>query len=50
MGIGVGLALPWGRLTGRRPREGSPGVGLLLAVFGLIAIVSGLQGLFTPDN
>lgn len=65
--IGVGVALLWDRLTGRRPLRpadrasgtGAPagavqtasatGVGLLLAVFGIIAIVVGIQGLFTPD-
>jgi len=49
--IGVGVALLWDRLTGRgRPAEdGPPGPALLLAIFGLIAVVVGLQGLFTPD-
>ncbi|WP_234359723.1 MULTISPECIES: hypothetical protein [unclassified Plantactinospora] len=55
VGIGVGLALLWDRLTGRQaPRTGADGaatgVGLLLAVFGLIAIIVGIQGLFTPDG
>ncbi|MFB9237868.1 hypothetical protein ACFFWC_20280 [Plantactinospora siamensis] len=75
VGVGVGLALLWRRLTGRAEphagrserraglpehvglpgaraeRPGGPtGVGLLLAVFGLIAIVVGIQGLFTPDG
>ncbi|WP_305785404.1 hypothetical protein [Symbioplanes lichenis] len=54
VGIGVGLALLWDRLTGRggRPsRESGPsGVGLLLAIFGLLAIIVGIQGLFTPDG
>lgn len=58
VGIGVGLALLWDRLTGRtvpradaaRGRDGATGLGLLLAVFGVIAIVVGLQGLFTPDG
>jgi hypothetical protein len=56
VGIGVGVALLWDRLTGRHtPRDaGGPGAvagaGLLLAVFGIIAIVVGLQGLFTPDT
>lgn len=50
VGIGVGLALLWDRLTGRRgPREGS-GAGLLLAIFGIIAVLAGIQGLFTPDG
>ncbi|MDG4787369.1 hypothetical protein O7626_15750 [Micromonospora sp. WMMD1102] len=55
VGIAVGLALLWDRLTGRpaaRTDEGTTatGVGLLLAIFGIIAIVVGLQGLFTPDG
>ncbi len=55
VGIAVGLALLWDRLTGRRPpgagagRDGT-GAALLLAAFGLIAIVVGIQGLFTPDG
>ncbi|WFE42619.1 hypothetical protein [Micromonospora sp. WMMD998] len=55
VGIGVGLALLWSRLTGRQePRTeqpgGATGVRLLLAIFGLIAIVVGIQGLFTSDG
>ncbi|MEW2441244.1 hypothetical protein [Micromonospora marina] len=55
VGIGVGLALLWSRLTGRAAPQAEPpkettGVRLLLAVFGLIAIVVGVQGLFTPDG
>lgn len=54
VGIGVGVALMWERLTGRNaPRDdgraAAAGPGLLLAVFGIIAIVVGIQGLFTPD-
>ncbi|MFG2043221.1 hypothetical protein [Dactylosporangium sp. NPDC048998] len=54
VGIGVGVALLWERLTGRqRPApsgtEAPTGAALLLAVFGIIAILVGLQGLFTPD-
>ncbi|MFY1670930.1 hypothetical protein ACN27G_13320 [Plantactinospora sp. WMMB334] len=55
VGIGVGLALLWDRLTGRpapRPEAvqgAATGLGLLLAIFGIIAIVVGIQGLFTPD-
>jgi hypothetical protein len=54
VGIGVGLALLWDRLTGRpAPRVGdrgsATGTGLLLAIFGIIAIIVGLQGLFTPN-
>lgn len=48
--IGVGLALLWDRLTSRpAPSTGTSGRGLLLAIFGIIAILVGLQGLFTPD-
>ena len=55
VGLGVGVALLWDRLTGRRhPREegrdAATGVALLLAILGLIAIVVGIQGLFTPDG
>ena len=51
VGILVGLALLWDRLRGReRPEPAAPaGWGLLLGIFGLIAIVVGLQGLFTSD-
>jgi hypothetical protein len=44
VGIAVGLALLRDRLT-RRPSVPD----LLLAVLGLIAIVVGIQGLFTPN-
>ncbi|SBT52501.1 hypothetical protein [Micromonospora auratinigra] len=55
VGILVGLALLWDRLTGRpAPRDqgsdGATGLRLLLAIFGVIAIVVGIQGLFTPDG
>jgi hypothetical protein len=55
VGIGVGVVLLWNRLTGRPdPRGGHQvdptGTALLLAVFGLIAIVVGVQGLLTPDG
>jgi hypothetical protein len=65
VGIGVGVALLWDRLTGRRAPASTPagtpapasapvtdgptGRALLLAIFGVIAIIVGLQGLFTPD-
>ncbi len=53
IGLGVGVALLWDRLTGRGaprdPDRGTTGVALLLAIFGLIAIVVGIQGLFTSD-
>jgi hypothetical protein len=61
VGIGVGIALLWDRLTGRqRPTQerrtsqgagvAASGLALVLAIFGLIAIVVGVQGLFTPDG
>lgn len=56
VGIGVGIALLWDRLTGRQsPKDGGPvgaatGIALLLAIFGIIAIVVGIQGLLTPDG
>ena len=56
VGIAVGLALLWDRLTGRAARTDAErrdgvatGASLLLAIFGIIAIVVGIQGLFTPD-
>ncbi|WP_433206418.1 hypothetical protein ACQP00_39505 [Dactylosporangium sp. CS-047395] len=55
VGIAVGLALLWDRLTGRpspvpQPNaDGTTGVALMLAIFGVIAILVGLDGLITPD-
>lgn len=52
VGILVGLALLWDRIRGReraRPDSGLRGAALLLSIFGIIAIVVGIQGLFTPD-
>ena len=56
VGTAVGVILLWDRLTGRRPlaadRPGTDvasGRVLLLSVFGVIAIVVGLQGLVTPN-
>ena len=60
VGIAVGVLLLWDRLrAGRAPSEGmanrdlpasgSQGSGLVLAVFGIIAMIVGLQGIFTPD-
>ncbi|GGR12792.1 hypothetical protein GCM10010168_33190 [Actinoplanes ianthinogenes] len=54
VGLAVGLLLTWEKFTGRRVL-GSPGAGepagwaLAIAVFGVIAIVVGVQGLFTPN-
>ncbi|HLL65228.1 MAG TPA: hypothetical protein VK453_05720 [Micromonosporaceae bacterium] len=55
VGIGVGIALLWDRLTGRQRPPGddqsaATGLALVLAIFGLIAIIVGIQGLFTPDG
>ncbi|MBU1345522.1 MAG: hypothetical protein KKA16_01060 [Alphaproteobacteria bacterium] len=50
----TGVLLLWDRLnlrgrTGRDlPASGSAGSGLILAIFGVIAIIVGFQGLFTP--
>ena len=55
VGIAVGVLLLWdrlraGRLAGRDlPASGAQGAGLVLAVFGIIAMIVGLQGIFTPD-
>lgn len=53
VGICVGLLLAWERLTGRRPfgAQAAPsasGVGLIVCIFGIIAILVGLEGLVTP--
>jgi len=52
VGIAVGLALLWDRIRGRErsePATSLRGWGLLLSIFGIIAVVVGIQGLFTPD-
>lgn len=55
VGIAVGVLLLWDRLRAGRlahrdlPASGSQGAGLVLAVFGVIAMIVGLQGIFTPD-
>ncbi|WP_232323475.1 hypothetical protein [Catenuloplanes japonicus] len=51
IGICVGVLLLWDRLTGRRSLahpDASAGLGLILAIFGIIAIVVGIQGILTP--
>jgi hypothetical protein len=54
VGIAVGVLLAWERLTKRGPltqpaAQGEvSGLPLLLAVFGIIAIAVGVQGLLTP--
>ncbi len=53
VGLAVGIILLWDRLTGKQPLRGGPGTpegaDLVLAIFGLIAVVVGIQGLFTPN-
>jgi len=55
VGIAVGVLLLWDRLRAGRlasrdlPASGAQGPGLVLAVFGIIAMIVGLQGVFTPD-
>jgi hypothetical protein len=50
VGIVVGLLLLWERITGRQRTEPATatGKGLLLAIFGVIAIIVGIEGLLTP--
>jgi hypothetical protein len=53
VGIIVGVLLAWERLTGRRPFGADPtpsasGPGLVICIFGIIAILVGLEGLVTP--
>jgi hypothetical protein len=48
--IAVGLMLLWGRINGRLMVSGDRGRGLLVAIFGLVAIITGVQGIFTPDG
>ena len=57
IGIAVGVILLWDRLTGRKPlaagqsgsTEVASGRALLLSIFGIIAVIVGLQGLGTPN-
>ena len=55
VGIAVGILLLWDRLRAGKlahrelPASGAQGPGLVLAVFGIIAMIVGLQGIFTPD-
>ncbi|KQY30160.1 hypothetical protein ASD21_13745 [Caulobacter sp. Root1455] len=55
VGIAVGVLLLWDRLRAGRlahrdlPASGARGPGLVLAVFGAIAMLVGLQGIFTAD-
>lgn len=55
VGVITGVLLLWDRLnlrsrTGRDlPASGTAGDGLVLAVYGVIAILVGLQGLVTPN-
>ncbi len=54
VGIAVGLALLWDRIQGRPDantvRSGTTGRGLAFAIFGIVAIIVGLQGLLTPNG
>lgn len=55
VGIGVGVAILRDRLFPGVSARGAPaapvtGGDLLLAVFGLIAVLVGIKGLFTPDG
>ena len=54
VGIAVGVALLWDRITGRpAPRADErgdvTGLPLLLAIFGIIAMIVGVEGIFTPN-
>jgi hypothetical protein len=53
VGIAVGVILLWDRLTGKRALTSDngqlAGSSLVLAIFGVIALIVGLQGLFTPN-
>ncbi|GIF13835.1 hypothetical protein [Actinoplanes teichomyceticus] len=54
VGLAVGALLSWERFTGKRILDppghtGPAGRALAVAVFGVIAILVGIQGLFTPD-
>jgi hypothetical protein len=55
VGIAIGVLLLWDRLRAGRlahrelPASGAQGPGLVLAVFGIVAMIIGLQGIFTPD-
>ncbi|GAA4604055.1 hypothetical protein BJY16_004845 [Actinoplanes octamycinicus] len=54
VGLAVGLLLTWEKFTGRRA-PGTTGTSepagwaLAVAIFGVIAVVVGIQGLFTPN-
>lgn len=52
--IAVGLLLCWEKFTGKRildtPGPAEPaGRALVIAIFGVIAIIVGIEGLFTPN-
>lgn len=55
VGIATGVLLLWDRLnmrarTGKAlPASGDAGAGLILAIYGVIAIIVGFQGLLTPN-
>lgn len=50
VGIAVGLLLLWGRIKGKPVASGDRGSAILIAIFGLIAILVGIQGILTPDG
>ncbi len=54
VGLAVGALLTWEKFTGRRildaPGPAEPaGRALVIAIFGVIAILVGIEGLFTPN-
>jgi hypothetical protein len=54
VGLAVGALLTWEKFTGRRivspAGPGDPaGLALAVAIFGVIAIIVGIEGLFTPN-
>ncbi len=54
VGLAVGALLTWEKFTGRRileaPATAEPaGRALAIAIFGVIAIIVGVEGLFTPN-
>ncbi|BCY10590.1 hypothetical protein [Actinoplanes sp. L3-i22] len=54
VGLAVGALLTWEKFTGKRilrpAGTGDPaGLSLAIAIFGVIAIIVGIEGLFTPN-
>lgn len=50
VGLAVGFALLWGRLKGRPVMSGDRGLPMLIAIFGIIAMLVGIEGLMTADG